>query len=1288
MLPKFTCKRSVTLLLYLLVGTAPLFSQSSTEEWKTRVVKNAGTIGITAADAQECTISSSYLDASSGIEYAYVQQTYQQLRVFNNIVTLAYKDGKLVHSSGRFINNIRELNLSAAPTVEAASALVTSARHLNLKSPGLVQTKQNRFATERKIIFAPADIADKDIETELLWAQDDAGGVHLAWNVNIDVAGSDDWWNVRVDARSNQVVDKNNLTVHEADADLICREQSSRIERQVMRANPFAGTSFDQSLRNSASLWAPPPSVENASYLVVPFPYESRNFGPIALETNPWLKAGATNPATTYGWHFDSTNNYLYTRGNNVYAYDDSAATNGIGKVATSSTPFPSLTFNFSSDFSKQPADSTNRRFNITNLFYWNNIIHDVTYQYGFNELSGNFQVSNLGRGGAGNDWVRAEAQDGSGYNNANFSTGTDGQLPRMQMYLWSYGAESVVITAPAAVAGSYVSREGNLSLNNRLWKRGPITGQVVFYNDSVGGTHFGCDTSKLPLDPVAGKIALMNRSTCAYNLQVRSAQKAGAIAVIIVNNVAGNPVQMTLTSLDNFITIPATMISQADGAKIAAQLSSGVVANLTSGILIDGDIDNGVITHEYGHGVSNRLTGGRLNPNCLSNTEQGGEGWSDYLGLMLTTNWSTAQVTDGPKPRGIGTYVINQSAAGGGIRRFPYSTNLLVDTLNYANVATDPEVHRIGEVWCSALWDMTWNIIQHENKITPSIYNSTDNGGNVIALRLVIEGMKLQNCRPGFLDARNGILAADSILYNNRHKCDIWRAFARRGMGYSARQGLSSSATDQTPAFDVPSGVLLTKSAVPSSVGPNQQITTNITLTCQCEAPVIGFRLTDTLPAGFNYVSSTGGFLSGNVVRFPVLSFDNPLESRTLDVTMLATGAPCPQVKSINDNRDTDSVGNFTNARITGNTNWVSSAVRTYSGARAWYAADPSSANNFTLTSDPFTVSNLSVLSFWHYFVMENGLDGGKVEISTNGSTWIDARPYFLQNGYNTQLLATAPEPNTFAFSGTSYATSSTNAGQFIQSLVNLSAFSGQTLQVRFRFQTNATNASATVYDGWFLDDISVTNGCGGISKVALAGNDTTQNDQLNLPLFITPAQAPLPLTLVSFAARQAGTDINLQWQTSAELNVQDFSIERSNDGHTWTTLGTVKATGNSSAQYNFADTHPLQGGHNYYRIRMTDKDGQYTYTIIRLITLAESGIASMSPNPARDWTQVYFAGKVTGAELLLTDMTGRVLQRHRIADNAVSYRLPTAGLPAGTYLVKMQLSTGMVTKKLVVGQ
>lgn len=70
--------------------------------------------------------------------------------------------------------------------------------------------------------------------------------------------------------------------------------------------------------------------------------------------------------------------------------------------------------------------------------------------------------------------------------------------------------------------------------------------------------------------------------------------------------------------------------------------------------------------------------------------------------------------------------------------------------------------------------------------------------------MTLVMQGLKFQKCSPGFLDARNAILKADSILYGSKYRCAIWNAFARRGMGYSALQGSAAKTTDQTPAYDM----------------------------------------------------------------------------------------------------------------------------------------------------------------------------------------------------------------------------------------------------------------------------------------------------------------------------------------------------------------------------------------------------------------------------------------------------------------------------------------------------
>jgi hypothetical protein len=86
------------------------------------------------------------------------------------------------------------------------------------------------------------------------------------------------------------------------------------------------------------------------------------------------------------------------------------------------------------------------------------------------------------------------------------------------------------------------------------------------------------------------------------------------------------------------------------------------------------------------------------------------------------------------------------------------------------------------------------------------NIFNSTQTGGNNVVLSLVTEGMKLTNCSPGFVDARNGILKADTTLYGGTYSKDIWEAFASRGLGYSANQGSSNSTIDGVAAYDVPS--------------------------------------------------------------------------------------------------------------------------------------------------------------------------------------------------------------------------------------------------------------------------------------------------------------------------------------------------------------------------------------------------------------------------------------------------------------------------------------------------
>lgn len=1066
----FTRHRLSTLALGLLLPLASVQAQSaaSPSAYQRAVDTRLQWAG-NGFSAEDLRLTDAYTDAS-GLEHLYVQQQHRGIPVYNRILALTFVRGRLAYHAGSFVPTKPLAAQSATPAVTGAGAVSRAVRHVvpgGGAEPALIRTETG---PEARQTFAASGVAKRDIVASLAWVLDNGGRPHLAWNVNIDVLGSSDWWNVQVDAATGGIISQDNWTVEEkASDDTDCAGHLA----------PVAAAAVPRSAMAAAYL---PASTTTASYVVLPYPHLSPSHAALQTETDPWLKAGAGNNAITHGWHYDGTTDYALTRGNNVSAYDDAARRNAPGNYAPSTTTGSTLTFNYTPDFTQAPSVVLNRNAAVTNLFYWNNIVHDLLYQYGFTEVAGNFQNSNLGRGGREGDYVRAEAQDGNGTNNANFSTPGDGSSGRMQMFLWNAPSPPVQVTAPAAIAGSYTAREGNISTANKLASVGPVAGQVVQYEDAgtSPATSTGCATHSGP--SLTGKIALLSRSGgCSVPVRVRNAQQAGAIGVIVVNNVAGAPV--TMTGTDNTITIPAVMVSQADGALIAAQLANGVQVTLPKpGPMLDGDFDSGIVVHEFGHGVSNRLTGGPAAASCLGNAEQGGEGWSDYLALMLNTDWTTATSIDGPIARTMGTYAAGQPNSGRGIRRYPYSTSLTINPLTYADVTPSPEVHAIGEIWCAALWDMTWNIIQQSGSITGNFYNGNGTGGNVAALQLVMQGMKMQPCSPGFLDARDAILAADSLLYNGQYHCSIWRAFARRGMGYSAQQGSSSSATDQVAAFDMPPPVTLQKTAALMS-GNTFDVT--LTLNCNCSVPTTAYTLTDVLPTGMQYVSSTPtASVSGNTVTFSNIQFTSPGQVRSFRFQAQAlAAAACTPAVPLFDDRDANQVGGFTSQSLTGSAGWATSTTLAYSPTTAWRATAPTTPTDFVLTSDQFTPAGLSTLSFYHYFNFEGGYDGGTVELSTdNGVTWTNAGSYLVENGYNSSFDASTTAPGQPCFSGRSV---TTTAASFIRSTLNLSSFANQPLRIRFRVRTD--QGSPAAYEGWYLDDIKLSNGCGGTQVVEL---------------------------------------------------------------------------------------------------------------------------------------------------------------------------------------------------------
>ncbi|MEP6682185.1 MAG: M36 family metallopeptidase, partial [Parafilimonas sp.] len=753
--------RKIVLLMFL----TPLFlhaqNQSSEDYFKNLVKKNAAEIGLSAYDIQNNRLSDFYYDAHAKTYMVYLIQTFKGVDVDDVLSPLSFKEDKLI--TGHFItlNEIKEKakNISEKPSVTASASVMNAAKDIGL-STSLKIVPSALSNNGKKAEFNIPDISQNKITANLKWRTPDNinSNYTLVWQTLIHTNNNNALWLVNIDAATGAVIDKKNLTTY---------ENSLGINKT--HHNMYV---YEDDKTNNAEI-RKVESVSSAKYRVVNFPAESPivTGGTPALATDPWTMFPNTK-AITLKWNSDNTKDYDSAFGNNTHVVDDEDNNNVGGVSAHSISALPNLDFDHSITYGLPTDQGNNRESGLTNLFYWTNLMHDMSYQYGFDEPAGNFQSTNFGRGGAENDYVNADAQDGSGIDNSNFSTPVDGSKPRMQMYFFQPNPDTVLkINSPAAYSGFQLSSLGEISLTTQ---KAPITSDIVMYNDNAGSSHTACVA---PLNGAAliGKIVYVDRGSCSFDEKILNAQKAGAAAVIVgdtvdvANSTLINMIYKTnvfgQTIFDKAVTIPSSFVRSGDALTIKSYLKGGTAVNATFySQLTDGELDNGVVCHEYTHGISTRLTGGPNNGTCLTNGEAMNEGWSDYFAIMMTKDWTKAKLTDGALPKTVGNYAIGFPADGPGIRFYPYSTDKTINPETYDFVlSSDGETHTIGEVWCEMLWEMTWQIIQDIGTINTQLSNADAKGGNSIALNLMMEGLKLQVCKPGFVDGRDAILKADT---------------------------------------------------------------------------------------------------------------------------------------------------------------------------------------------------------------------------------------------------------------------------------------------------------------------------------------------------------------------------------------------------------------------------------------------------------------------------------------------------------------------------------------------
>ena len=346
-------------------------------------------------------------DNDQGTRFLNYKQTIDGIKVFEGDVQLAInKNGEVLSVREGFLASNAPVARKGGLTEAQAIAKAFGHAGRNV-FPNFVETYSRASSTEESRFANPLDLSLEEVISEKSVMRV-GGESRLAWHVFADV-GPNEWYEVLLDAYTGELLLRHNLYVFEAQGTVYI-EAPDKGARQLV--------SF----------------------------------------------VGDTTINTAAGWMGTAT----VTTGNNVEAYLDTDANNspdnnnGSGlSVGHASAANQDFTFPFSTAVDPR----TQQAAVVTNLFYYNNIMHDFSYNLGFTETARNFQVNNFGRGGLQNDSVRAEAQDGSGTNNANFATPPDGSRPRMQQYLFT----SPNPDRDSSVDGDVVFHEYGHGISNRL---------------------------------------------------------------------------------------------------------------------------------------------------------------------------------------------------------------------------------------------------------------------------------------------------------------------------------------------------------------------------------------------------------------------------------------------------------------------------------------------------------------------------------------------------------------------------------------------------------------------------------------------------------------------------------------------------------------------------------------------------------------------------------------------------------------------------------------------------
>lgn len=178
---------------------------------------------------------------------------------------------------------------------------------------------------------------------------------------------------------------------------------------------------------------------------------------------------------------------------------------------------------------------------------------------------------------------------------------------------------------------------------------------------------------------------------------------------------------------------------------------------------------------------------------------------------------------------------------------------------------------------------------------------------------------------------------------------------------------------------------------------------------------------------------------------------------------------------------------------------------------------------------------------------------------------------------------------------------------------------------------------------------------------------------------------EVALPVDIVSFVAEKVSQTVQLRWHVANELNVDHYDVEQSVDGITFTKVGTVMSRGGDGTNtYEFTHQNPSLQKNNFYRIRQVDKDGKFTYSVIRLIQFKTGTLITVTPNPASDFIKVFTTQ--SPLSISLYDQGGRKMASQIITNGVGQFDI--SRFSKGSYILVAQSNGVRVETKKIVKQ